>query len=102
MRVVFIHLDLGVGGAEQLVVNAAVCLLNMGHDVMIYTSHHDQSHCFEETKGEGLLADKIVTCGDWLPRYDMCSSRAIIGGEGGLLKKSLMGLISFTLDMFLK
>ncbi len=100
MKVAFIHLDLGVGGAEQLVVNAAVCLLNMGHDVKIYTSHHDQNHCFGETKGEGQLADKIVTYGDWLPRYDICGWDVIGMGVlqgivGRVVEEERMGLVSF-------
>ncbi len=78
-----------MGGAEQLVVNAAMCLLNMGHDIKIYTSHHDQNHCFGETKGEGKLADKIVTCGEWLPRCDVCSWGIIVWGCWKELRKGL-------------
>lgn len=67
MRVAFIHPDLGIGmypepyfiafprqnalgGAERLVVDAALGLQRLGHTVHIYTSHHDPGHCFEETK----------------------------------------------------
>lgn len=90
MRIVFLHLDLGIGrgrrfsgfqdplsnmccyccpcaerndtddaavlptgGAEQLVVNLAVSALNSKHTVKIYTTHHDHTHCFAETKGDG-------------------------------------------------
>jgi hypothetical protein len=44
---IIIHLK---GGAERLVVDAALGLKARGHSVDIYTSHHDPSHCFEETK----------------------------------------------------
>ncbi|KAG7094231.1 hypothetical protein E1B28_007837 [Marasmius oreades] len=54
MRIAFIHPDLGIGGAERLVVDAALGLQNLGHTVHIYTSHHDPSHCFEETR-DGTL-----------------------------------------------
>lgn len=37
------------GGAERLIVDAAVELASHGHDVHIFTSHHDKNRCFEET-----------------------------------------------------
>lgn len=49
-RIAFIHPDLGIGGAERLVVDAAVGLQNLGHDVEILTSWHDPNHCFEPTR----------------------------------------------------
>jgi alpha-1,3/alpha-1,6-mannosyltransferase len=69
MRVVFLHLDLGIGGAEQLVVNAAISLLRRGHEVTIYTTHHNPSHSFSETVGDGALAEKIRVHGDFLPLH---------------------------------
>lgn len=39
-----------VGGAERLIVDAALGLQQRGHIVHIYTSHHDPSHCFDETR----------------------------------------------------
>ncbi|KAI9274578.1 alpha-1,3/1,6-mannosyltransferase ALG2 [Phascolomyces articulosus] len=65
LKVAFIHPDLGIGGAERLVVDAAVGLQSKGHDVIFYTSHHDPNHCFEETR-DGTL--KVNVRGDWLPR----------------------------------
>lgn len=47
--VAFIHLDLGIGGAENLVVNAAKGLSGRGFDVTILTSFHDPSRAFKET-----------------------------------------------------
>mmetsp|Transcript_82621 Transcript_82621/g.96616 ORF Transcript_82621/g.96616 Transcript_82621/m.96616 type:complete len:420 (+) Transcript_82621:26-1285(+) len=49
LRIAFIHPDLGIGGAEQLVVNFALALQNKGHYVKIYTPFHDPKHCFKET-----------------------------------------------------
>lgn len=40
----------GVGGAERLVIDAAVGLLERGHKVTIYTSHCDKNHCFDEAR----------------------------------------------------
>ena len=59
MKIVFLHPDLGIGGAERLVVDAAVALKQKGHDVTVYpcmhpltrrfTSHHGVK-AFDETK----------------------------------------------------
>lgn len=65
VRVLFIHPDLGIGGAERLVVDAALALQKCDHSVQFLTNHHDPAHCFEETRN-GLL--KVQTVGDWLPR----------------------------------
>ena len=58
-------LPLGIGGAERLVVDAAVALQNRGHSVVLHTAHHDTSRCFVETR-DGTLAVRVA--GDWLPR----------------------------------
>ncbi|KAF9649913.1 glycosyltransferase family 4 protein, partial [Thelephora ganbajun] len=54
LRIAFLHPDLGIGGAERLVVDAALGLQKLGHSVDIYTSYHDPNHCFEETR-DGTL-----------------------------------------------
>ncbi|CAO3644956.1 unnamed protein product [Cunninghamella blakesleeana] len=66
LKIAFIHPDLGIGGAERLVVDAAIAAQKKGHQVIIYTSHHDPQHCFEETR-DGTLAVKVI--GDFLPRH---------------------------------
>ena len=53
LNITFVHPDLGIGGAENLIINAAIALQNKGHAVRIFTSHHSLDHCFEETKGDG-------------------------------------------------
>uniref|UniRef100_A0A3Q4AJ17 Alpha-1,3/1,6-mannosyltransferase ALG2 n=1 Tax=Mola mola TaxID=94237 RepID=A0A3Q4AJ17_MOLML len=62
-RVVFLHPDLGIGGAERLVVDAAVALKSKGCTVQIWTAHYDPTHCFSET----LDPDLPICVGDWLP-----------------------------------
>jgi alpha-1,3/alpha-1,6-mannosyltransferase len=58
MRISILHLDLGIGGAEKLIVSMALALKDTSvdsltkHDVTIYTTHHDKTHCFEETLNE--------------------------------------------------
>eukprot|EP01027_Heterolobosea_sp_BB2_P009201 GEZU01013595.1.p1 GENE.GEZU01013595.1~~GEZU01013595.1.p1 ORF type:complete len:420 (-),score=118.93 GEZU01013595.1:90-1349(-) len=66
LRIAFIHPDLGIGGAERLVVDAAVGLQKRGHSLSMFTSHHNKDHCFEETK-DGTLSVEVF--GDWLPRH---------------------------------
>lgn len=47
---VFFHPDLGIGGAERLVVDAAVGLQERGHEVVIFTNHCNPEHCFDECR----------------------------------------------------
>ncbi|KAF9511198.1 glycosyltransferase family 4 protein [Hydnum rufescens UP504] len=54
LRIGILHPDLGIGGAERLVVDAALGLQKLGHHVEIYTSYHDPDHCFDETR-DGTL-----------------------------------------------
>ncbi|XP_068092588.1 alpha-1,3/1,6-mannosyltransferase ALG2 [Hyperolius riggenbachi] len=63
--VLFIHPDLGIGGAERLVVDAALALKSCGCKVQVWTAHYDVNHCFSETLDSGI---PIQCCGDWLPR----------------------------------
>ncbi|KAI4147236.1 MAG: hypothetical protein LQ340_005644, partial [Diploschistes diacapsis] len=64
-NIIFFHPDLGIGGAERLVVDAAVALQKLGHTVTIYTSHRDVGHCFDEAR-DGTL-DVRVRCSPLLP-----------------------------------
>ncbi|PWW79955.1 Glycosyltransferase Family 4 protein [Tuber magnatum] len=58
-RILFLHPDLGIGGAERLVVDAAVGLQQRGHTVTIYTSHCDKRHCFDEAR-DGTLDVRVA------------------------------------------
>lgn len=68
LRVGFVHPDFGIGGAENLVVNAMLALQRKQAHVTMFTAHHDPAHCFEETRGDGPLARHVRVYGDWLPR----------------------------------
>lgn len=63
-NIAFIHPDLGIGGAERLVVDAAIGLQSKNHNVTIYTSHCDKTHCFEEVSSNQL---NVKVYGDFLP-----------------------------------
>ncbi|CAL7939359.1 unnamed protein product [Xylocopa violacea] len=65
-RVTFLHPDLGIGGAERLVVDAALALKKQGYEVNFVTTHHNPDHCFSETK-DGTIPVTVV--GNWLPRH---------------------------------
>ena len=75
-KIVFLHPDLGIGGAERAVIDAALALKSRGHKVEFVTAHHEESHCFQETR-DGTL--KVTSVGDWLPRnifgkcYALCA-----------------------------
>ena len=76
VQIVFLHPDLGIGGAERAVIDAALALKSRGHSVRFLTAHHDPAHCFQETK-DGTL--DVTSVGDWLPRqifgkfYALCA-----------------------------
>ena len=63
MRVLFLHPDLGIGGAERLVVDAGLALQRRGHQVSYVTAHHDPEHCFPETRRQL----PVTVRGAWLP-----------------------------------
>lgn len=65
LRIALCHPDLGIGGAERVVVDAAMELTALGHAVHIFTAHHDPQHCFEETVGGHF---PVTVYGDFLPR----------------------------------
>ena len=46
----FVHLDLGIGGAEQLITHAARGLKTSSYDVEIYTTFFDPGRCFSGLK----------------------------------------------------
>ncbi|KAI9679503.1 MAG: Alpha-1,3-mannosyltransferase-like protein [Caeruleum heppii] len=56
--IVFLHPDLGIGGAERLVVDAAVGLQRTGYKVTVFTSHCDPAHCFDEAR-DGTLDVRV-------------------------------------------
>jgi alpha-1,3/alpha-1,6-mannosyltransferase len=64
--IAFIHPDLGIGGAERFVIDAAINLKTAGHRVVLFTAHHDRTRCFEETTNGSI---DIRVYGDLLPLH---------------------------------
>lgn len=58
--IVFFHPDLGIGGAERLVIDAAVGLQNRGYRIVIFTSHCDKGHCFEEARDGNISLQAFI------------------------------------------
>ncbi|KAK0706774.1 hypothetical protein B0T26DRAFT_680409 [Lasiosphaeria miniovina] len=73
--IVFLHPDLGIGGAERLVVDAAVGLQKRGHRVVVFTSHCDPRHCFDEAR-DGTLDVRVR--GHWLVPPSLLGRFAIL------------------------
>lgn len=65
VKILFLHPDLGIGGAERLVLDAALAFKTKGHEVAFFTNHHDPTHCFAETR-DGTFPVTVI--GDWIPR----------------------------------
>ncbi|RKF71474.1 Alpha-1,3/1,6-mannosyltransferase alg-2 [Golovinomyces cichoracearum] len=74
-NIIFFHPDLGIGGAERLIIDAAVGLQNRGHKVVIYTSHCDPQHCFEEVRAGSL---DVRVCGNSIVPASIFSKCSII------------------------
>ncbi len=68
LDIYFLHPDLGLGGAERLIVDAAVGQQKKGHRVEVWTSRHDPERSFAETH-DGTL--KVKVAGDFIPRHFM-------------------------------
>lgn len=72
LKIAFFHPDLGIGGAERLVVDAGIALQGYHHDITFYTSYHNPERCFRET-ADGTL-NVFVEGMQW--------PRAFFGGIG--------------------
>lgn len=68
LKVLFLHLDLGIGGAEQLVLQLATASQSLGHDVTLLTTKCDAHHCFAAVKPpDGVLVSSLQVWGRWIP-----------------------------------
>lgn len=67
MKVVFMHLDLGIGGAEQLVLQLATVSQELNHQLLLLTTRCDPHHCFAPVKPDGKLHKDLRVWGRWIP-----------------------------------
>ena len=78
LRVAFVHLDWGIGGAEQLMLQLAQASVEVGHSVQLWTTHCDPNHCFAPLKPHtGTLHPYLQVCGEWIPQDLGGAGRAI-------------------------
>jgi alpha-1,3/alpha-1,6-mannosyltransferase len=94
VRIAFLHPDLGLGGAERLVVDAASELVKSGHHVDMYTTYYDPTRCFEETRGSGGFSVTVV--GGWFPRQILSRMIALCAYIRCILAALSMVWISWT------
>lgn len=66
LNIAFLHPDFNLGGAERLVVDAALFLQAEGHRVTIFTPFHDRSRGFEPMR-DGTL--EVREYGGFLPGH---------------------------------
>lgn len=75
MKVVFIHPDLGIGGAERLVLDFAVALDQFNFNVRFLTNYFNRKHSFQELEN-GRFAIQVF--GSWLPQSLFGYCRALL------------------------
>lgn len=76
MRVAFLHPDLGLGGAERLIVDAATELKARGHAVALFTARYDPDRAFQDIDRAEL---EVRLAGSWLPSHLRGRLRAPLG-----------------------
>ncbi|GAX09672.1 alpha-1,3/alpha-1,6-mannosyltransferase [Fistulifera solaris] len=67
LHVVLVHVDLGIGGAEQLILQLAQASKRAGHTLDIVTTRCDPDHCFAAVKPGGDLFPHLQVVGRWIP-----------------------------------
>ncbi|KAL7559009.1 hypothetical protein ACA910_016356 [Epithemia clementina (nom. ined.)] len=68
LRVLFLHLDWGIGGAEQLMLQLAQASVVLGHSIQLWTTKCDPHHCFAPLKpNTGALHPLLHVVGQWIP-----------------------------------
>lgn len=72
-KIAFIHPDLGIGGAERLIIDMADALVDE-YEIMFLVNHFEWNHCFDELKDKRY---KINIFGDWIPRSIFGRCRAL-------------------------
>eukprot|EP00388_Colpodella_angusta_P006626 GDKJ01019416.1.p1 GENE.GDKJ01019416.1~~GDKJ01019416.1.p1 ORF type:complete len:455 (-),score=57.18 GDKJ01019416.1:162-1526(-) len=64
-KIAIFHLDLGIGGAEQLMIHIANSMVDLEFQTTIYTSHFDPNRCFPQALERRF---NVQVFGSWLPR----------------------------------
>lgn len=75
LRVGFLHPEMGIGGAEQLVINFMSALTQKGHSTTLYTGKFDPSSSFSALS-DGSLPMKVI--GGWIPSTFLKRFKALL------------------------
>ncbi len=86
LRIAILHPELGIGGGERLIIDAALALRARGHDVTVHVARHDPAHSFAATR-DGRVAVRVH--GARLPlhltgrlRLPLALARLLAAGRG--------------------
>lgn len=74
-KVIVLHPDLGIGGAERLIIDICLALIKSKHQVTLFTGYHDSTRCFEETKDKSI---NLQVVGQWIPRAILGKFHALL------------------------
>lgn len=80
LHIVFIHLDLGIGGAEQLILQLAKATYDINdYTFDIVTTRCDPNHCFELVKPTtGILYPYLKVWGQYIPHTITGKMKALL------------------------
>lgn len=77
MRVALVHPDLGLGGAERLVIDVALALQSAAHTPTIYTAFRDPARCFADV-APGRETVRVRVLRAPLPRAILGRAQALL------------------------
>jgi alpha-1,3/alpha-1,6-mannosyltransferase len=66
LRIAFLHPDLGLGGAERLVLDAALALAGRGHRVTVFTAEYDPARAFRDASDPSI---EVRVRGGGIPKH---------------------------------
>jgi alpha-1,3/alpha-1,6-mannosyltransferase len=98
LAVVMLHPDLGLGGAERLVVDAAVGLTQRGHVVRMVTNYHNAARAFAETT-DGRV--RVVVAGGWIPRHVKGRGHVLFASARMIAAAVYVSLVAAPCDCFI-
>eukprot|EP00698_Gefionella_okellyi_P020539 TRINITY_DN6458_c0_g2_i1.p1 TRINITY_DN6458_c0_g2~~TRINITY_DN6458_c0_g2_i1.p1 ORF type:complete len:334 (+),score=39.09 TRINITY_DN6458_c0_g2_i1:78-1079(+) len=99
MKVAFVHPNLGIGGAERFIIDAACGCLSKGYEVTVFTSFHNPNHCYAETI-DGTL--KVHVFRMWfLPQWLLSWPSALVAGLHSIYLALCIWWIGFQCDVII-
>lgn len=97
MFVRFLHPDLGIGGAERLILDCALALDSAGHRVELCTNHWSDDRRFPETVKGSKFHPKVYF--SWVPRHLAKKCFALLAYTKMILAACVIALFSSPADV---